>query len=105
MRLKCVVVVEFDDVNFKEWALSKIKSQFVNMSNSLATFNIVPEGEIQTATTNNLRFWYDDESDLIESVMGARGSQYFTGHWLDFLHARREEIIPRQIRSYSLRVK
>ena len=96
MRLKCIALSEFYDDEFEDLAVSKVKSQMSDISKSLAPFNIKPEGELKTAITNNLRFDYDEETELVTLVMGARGSQYFIGRWLDFLHAERAKIIPRQ---------
>jgi len=96
MKLKYIGLVEFYDDDFKEWAIHTIETQFLDKAKFLAAFNIKPDGELKIATTNNLRFWFNEDTKLVESVMGARGSQYFTGHWLDFLHAERAGIIPRQ---------
>ena len=98
MRLQYVAVVEFYDEEFKDWELFEIEQQLSDKAKSLAPFNIKPEGEMKTATTDNIRFTYDEENNLIGVVMGARGSQYFIGHWLDFLHAFRAGVISRNKR-------
>jgi hypothetical protein len=92
MRLLCYVeslisneILQSTTLDMMELCKKELRQQVYTETNKLYPFGIVRDGDVKT----NVNCHYKFLQDLTKITV----SQYTTGHWLSYLHARRNGIL------------
>jgi len=87
MQDKIICLVEIGENIPLEHGVPLVKKQITEAIHSLAPYYIFPKGELDIKLSVFLRI-----AENGELIGGVRAIQGFEGHWLSFLHARRDRL-------------